>query len=201
MNKSIQNKLFGYRTTGKAYEKKISYPCNSQLINFPLLQTNHLFTWNIPRAKIRSAGKFECEIWLAEHWNLRHTVSRNAEDGEYTKKFVARNVAEEGRDSTAAILRATILGVDTRCNSAIARSIAPWIRTFSKVTASWIILALNVSTHLLGCYIKRRWLRSITTSLGVIICFGYGVFRIDREKWPFVLICLFWKARQRELFA
>ena len=45
---------------------------------------------------------------------MRHTISRNAEDGEYMKKFVARNVAEEGRDSTAAILRATNFGVDTR---------------------------------------------------------------------------------------
>jgi len=43
------------------------------------------------------------------------------------KQFVARNVAEVGRDSTAAI------GVDTRCNSTIAsnilRNIAPCIRT------------------------------------------------------------------------
>ena len=69
---------------------------------------------------------------------MRHTIARNAADGGYTKKFVARNVAEVGRDSTAAILRAilraTNFGVDTRCNSAIARSIArniaPCIRTF-----------------------------------------------------------------------
>ena len=57
------------------------------------------------------------------------------------KKFVARNVAEVGRDSTAAILRATLLatnfGVDTRYNSAIARNIArniaPCIRTFRSI--------------------------------------------------------------------
>ena len=39
-------------------------------------------------------------------------------------KFVARNIAEEERDSTAAIFHATISGVDTRCNLAIARNIA-----------------------------------------------------------------------------
>jgi len=66
---------------------------------------------------------------------LRHTITQNVADGGYTKKFVARNVAEVGRDSTAVILRATNFGVDTRCNSAIARniarSIAPSIRTLS----------------------------------------------------------------------
>ena len=36
------------------------------------------------------------------------TLARNAADGGYTKKFVARNVAEVGRDSTAAILRAIL---------------------------------------------------------------------------------------------
>ena len=60
---------------------------------------------------------------------MHHTIARNAADGEYTKKFVARNVAEVGRDSTAAILRAilraTNFGVDTRRNSAIARNIGP----------------------------------------------------------------------------
>ena len=66
---------------------------------------------------------------------MRHTIARNAADGGYTKKFVADNVAEVGRDSTAAILRVTNFGVDTRCNSAIARNtarnIAPCIRTLS----------------------------------------------------------------------
>ena len=69
---------------------------------------------------------------------MRHIIARNAADGGYTKKFVARNVAEVGRDSTAAILRAilraTNFRVDARCNSAIvrniARNIAPCIRTF-----------------------------------------------------------------------
>ena len=61
---------------------------------------------------------------------MHHTIARNDADGGYTKKFVARNVAEVGRDSTDAILRATNFGVDTRCNSAIARNIAPCIRTF-----------------------------------------------------------------------
>ena len=64
---------------------------------------------------------------------MRHNNARNVADGGYTKRFVARNVAEVGRNSTAAILhailRATILGVDTRYNLAIARNIAPCIRT------------------------------------------------------------------------
>ena len=59
---------------------------------------------------------------------MRHFIARNAADGGYTKKFVARNVAEVGRDSTAAILRAilraTNFRVDARCNSAIVRNIA-----------------------------------------------------------------------------
>ena len=42
---------------------------------------------------------------------MRHNIARNAADGGYTRKFVARNVAEVGRNSIAAILRATILGV------------------------------------------------------------------------------------------
>ena len=64
----------------------------------------------------------------------------------YTKKFVARNVAEVGRDSTAAtlraILRATNFGVDTRCNSAITRSIARNIehRVFGPLYGSQLML-------------------------------------------------------------
>ena len=71
-----------------------------------------------------------------------HTIARNTADGGYTKKFVACNVAEVARDSTAAILRALNFGVDTRCNSAIARNIArniaPCIRTFRKII-SWFV--------------------------------------------------------------
>ena len=55
---------------------------------------------------------------------MRHAIARNVADGRHTTKFVARNVAEVERDSTAAILHATISGVDTRCNLAIARNIA-----------------------------------------------------------------------------
>ena len=46
------------------------------------------------------------------------------------KKFVARNVAEVGRDPTAAILRATNFGVDTRCNSAIGAILQPGFADF-----------------------------------------------------------------------
>ena len=63
---------------------------------------------------------------------MHHTIAQNAADGGYTKKFVARNVVEVGRDSTAAILCATNFGVDTQCNSAIARNIAPCIRAFKQ---------------------------------------------------------------------
>ena len=81
-----------------------------------------------------------------------HTIARNAADGGYTKKFVAHNVAEVGRDSTAAILRAilhaTNFGVDTRCNLAIAsniaRNIAPCIRTLKeKVTPKSVFFLLS----------------------------------------------------------
>ena len=72
------------------------------------------------------------------------TLARNAADGGYTKKFVAHNVAEVGRDSTAAILHATNFGVDTRWNSAIvrniARNIATCIRTFRPITLIWASL-------------------------------------------------------------
>ena len=67
---------------------------------------------------------------------MRHTTAQNAADGGYMKKFVVRNAAEVGRDPTAAILRATNFGVDTRCNSAIARNIAPCIRTLRSLTAT-----------------------------------------------------------------
>ena len=53
-----------------------------------------------------------------------HTIAQNAADGGYTKKFVARNVAEVERDSTAAILLTANFGVDTPCNSAIVHNIA-----------------------------------------------------------------------------
>ena len=49
------------------------------------------------------------------------------------KKFVARNVAEVGRDSSAAILRTTNFGLDTQCNSAIVHNIAPCIWTFTVI--------------------------------------------------------------------
>ena len=41
---------------------------------------------------------------------MRHTIARNAADGGYTKKFVACNVAEVGRDSTAQYCTQQILG-------------------------------------------------------------------------------------------
>ena len=80
---------------------------------------------------------------------MRHNIARNAADGGYTKKFAARNVAEVGRNSTAAILRATILGVDTRCNLAIAhsiaRNIAPCIRTLNVCEADLFCILGNAS--------------------------------------------------------
>ena len=48
-------------------------------------------------------------------------------------KFAACNVGEVERDATTAILRATIPGVDTRCNLAIARNVAPCFRAFKLV--------------------------------------------------------------------
>ena len=49
-----------------------------------------------------------------------------------TMEFVARNLAKVERDSTSEILHATVSGVDTRCELAIARnivrSVSPCIR-------------------------------------------------------------------------
>ena len=42
--------------------------------------------------------KLTTEIWLADHWNLRHTMTRKVADGDYKKKFVTRNVAELKQD-------------------------------------------------------------------------------------------------------
>ena len=66
---------------------------------------------------------------------MRHAIARNVADGRHTMKFVARKVAVVERDSTATILHATISGVDTRCNLAIARNIAcniaPFVRALT----------------------------------------------------------------------
>ena len=75
---------------------------------------------------------------------MRYIIARNAADGKYTKKFVARDAAEVGRDSTAAVLRATNFGVDTRCNSDIARNIAPCIRTLKQAQHPFVSLQLTV---------------------------------------------------------
>ena len=69
---------------------------------------------------------------------MRHTIARNAADGGYTKTFVARNVAEVGRDSTAAIWRATNFGVDTRC-------IQPLRAILHRVSEPWAIGRIIIS--------------------------------------------------------
>ena len=116
-------------------------------MNFPLLQTKPSFY-----VKTYHGRKLSQRLNLNVRFDWLNTeicvtlLHENAADGGYTKKFVARNVAEVGRDSTAAILRATNFGVDTRCNSAIARNIAPCIRTFSIYTLS----DLGVLGNLIG---------------------------------------------------
>ena len=119
---------------------------------------------------------------------MRHNIARNAADGGYTKKYVARSVAEVGRNSTAAILRATILGVDTRCNLAIARNIAPCVRTLrgvhskcnhtgdeqNRTTAKWesdSLVTSMVETELddtMSCY---QLIISITISSNIKVSF------------------------------
>ena len=89
----------------------------------------------------RTTGDFwiraKFQIWLAEHWSLCHLLARNVADNRYTKEFFARNVAEVGRNSPSAILRAifraTNSGVDKRCNLAIARNATPCILALSLI--------------------------------------------------------------------
>ena len=109
-------------------------------MNFLLLQTKPSFY-----VKTYHGRKLSQRLNLNVRFDWLNTeicvtlLQKNAADGGYTQKFVARNVAEVGRDSTAAILRATNFWVDTRCNSAIARNIArniaPCIRTLSQFIA------------------------------------------------------------------
>ena len=89
---------------------RLTYLCNSQLKNFPLLQTKPSFYVKRTTEKIRPAVKFGCEIWFAEQWNLCHTIARNVADGGIHEEICCAQYAEVGRDSTAAILRAPNLG-------------------------------------------------------------------------------------------
>ena len=90
------------------------------------------------------------------------------------KKFVACNIAEVGQNSTAAILHATILGVDTQCNLAIARNIlrniAPCIRTF-KLLFKFLIMDICISL------IKQFYLHCMQTSFLII-----SVIRFTKEN-------------------
>ena len=61
------------------------------------------------------------------------------------------------------------------------------------VSADGILRVLNVSSHFVGCYNKRRWLRSRMTSLQVMYYFGYAeTFTIPSDRFAF----LFRKAHQ-----
>ena len=58
------------------------------------------------------------------------------------------------------------------------------------VSADGILEVLNVSPRLLGCYNKRRWLRSRMTSLQVMYYFGYAeTFTIPSDRSEMVAIC------------
>ena len=67
------------------------------------------------------------------------------------------------------------------------------------VSADGILRVLNVSSRFLGCYNKRRWLRSRMTSLQVMYYFDYAeTFTIPSDRSGMVAICFafFRKARQ-----
>ena len=58
------------------------------------------------------------------------------------------------------------------------------------VSAGWILRVLNVSSLLLVCYNKRRWLQSRMTSLQAIYCFSYGEpLTIPSDRSGMVSIC------------
>jgi len=75
-----------------------------------------------------------CNFWwtatklLCDHVYIINLYVAN---GGYTKKFVAYNVAEVGRNSTVAILHAITSLVDTQCHLAIALNVALCIRSLS----------------------------------------------------------------------
>jgi len=102
---------------------------------------------------------------------LRHIIARNAADGGYTKKFVAHNVAEVGRDSTAAILpailRATNFGMDTRCESAIARNIARNIAPYIRTLSLWRFTMLCMSNVWVAFTV-----RDFQLIFAISLCFG-----------------------------
>ena len=68
------------------------------------------------------------------------------------------------------------------------------------VSADGILRVLNVSSRFVGCYNKRRWLRSRMTSLQVMYYFGYAeTFTIPSDRSGMVAICFacfFRKAHQ-----
>ena len=58
------------------------------------------------------------------------------------------------------------------------------------VSADGILRVLNVSSRFVGCYNKRRWLRSRMTSLQVMYYFGYAeTFTIPSDRSEMVAIC------------
>ena len=58
------------------------------------------------------------------------------------------------------------------------------------VSADGILRVLNVSSRFVGCYNKRRWLRSRMTSLQVMYYFGYAeTFTIPSDRSGMVAIC------------
>ena len=103
-------------------------------------------------------------MWDLNGWTLKfasHYCPKCCRWG-YTKKFVARNVEEVGRDSTAAILRGTNFGVDTRWNLEIARNIArniaPCIRTllyYSFKIFSSLKLVNSTRSHFPLCWMAQ----------------------------------------------
>ena len=94
--------------------------------------------------------------------------------------------------SSWASLEARQIFLETHCRFEL-NFMTSWGMVSDKVivvSAGGILRVLNVSSRLLGCYKKRRWLRSRMTSLQVTNCFGYAkTFAIPSDRSGMVAIC------------
>ena len=85
-----------------------------------------------------------------------------------------------------AFLEARQIFLETHCRFEL-NFMTSWGMVSDKVivaSADGILRVLKVSSRLLGCYNKRRWLRSRMTSLQVMYYFGYAFFFVKRASGP-----------------
>ena len=94
--------------------------------------------------------------------------------------------------SSWAFLEARQIFLETHCRFEL-NFTTSWGMVSDKVivvSADGILRVLNVSSRFVGCYNKRRWLRSRMTSLQVMYYFGYAeTFTIPSDRSGMVAIC------------